>query len=220
MNIYAHACTRRSIQDKPPEDNSQHSAIYRKIMKTFDRTSWSFPEDDLVLGDRAARVKICTNCGQIILVLLTGFPTQRCCSLVGSLGLNRRTQFPSSAQIHTLKEGGGRGEKWYTHFVTMNARVQVIFILFYPRSHTSALTWHKPVGLLYAHAPAASVKRFLSSDSSHSPSLLLLSLLLYFFHSFIVSFMLPLFNQNCVKYRHLQTFFFLTSGFWQVKWIG
>lgn len=60
-----------------PEDNS-NAAIYRNIMKSF---------DELIISRgwiRRRSSTICTNCGQIILVLLTGFPTQRCCSLVGS----------------------------------------------------------------------------------------------------------------------------------------
>lgn len=49
----------------------------------------------------------------------------------------------------------------YTYCVTMNAKVGVSIFLFFflARSHPSASTWYKPVGVLNAHAFPASVKK-------------------------------------------------------------
>lgn len=118
-----------------PEDNS-NAAIYRNIMKSF---------DELIISRGWIRRRsgtICSNCGQIILVLLTGFPTQRCCSLVGSRRLHRGTLFPPldvqiCRKVCKFAQLKGGKMKCYTHFVTMNARTQGIFIDFFLSSITS-----------------------------------------------------------------------------------
>lgn len=206
------------FKTSPPEDNSQHSAIYRKIMKTFDRTSWSFPEDDLVLGDRAARVKICTNCGQIILVLLTGFPTQRCCSLVGSLGLDH--SFPPPRKYTHLRrgEGGGRND-----ILTLSPWMPEYrwFLFYFILGHTR-LPWLDTNQLV-----SSTRMRLLQVWKDFWAQILLILHHYYYYHYYYIFFIHLLFHSCCLYliktawntdiYKHFFSHLRVLTG--QMNWI-